>query len=114
MVPSPGAANTNGHPADDTWVHFAYEHAEYYDRLESSTLSRTADRAGVAELNLFGDARIRVQAVKAISSQTGPDSYRYSSVVELETNRLPPSLDLICLLRRGPFRTNVMALAEGP
>jgi len=92
----------NGHPADDTWVHFAYEHAEYYDRLESSTLSRTADRAGVAELNLFGDARIRVQAVKAISSQTGPDSYRYSSVVELETNRLPPSLDLILSSSQRP------------
>jgi hypothetical protein len=92
----------NGKPADDTWIHFAYEHAEYYDRLEASPLSKTTDRAGVAELHLFGDARIRVQAEKAISSQTGPDSYRYSSVVELETNRLPPSLDLILSSSQRP------------
>jgi hypothetical protein len=93
----------NGQTADDTTVHFAYEHADYYDRLEASPLSQTTNRAGLAELHLFGDARTRVQAEKAISSQTGPDSYRYSTIVELETTALPRSLDLILSPAQKPI-----------
>jgi hypothetical protein len=91
----------NGQPADDTWVHLAYENARGYEDPVTSALSQVTDRTGVAELHTFGDSRIRVQAEKAVDDQKGSAPSRYSAVVELETTTLPRSLDLVLSTSRS-------------
>lgn len=87
----------NGHTVDDAAVLVAYEHTRYWDDLSTPAQSWTTDKNGVAEVQLFGDYRVRVVAEKFIAEKDSPPwgSPRYSSVVELETAKLPRNLNLI-------------------
>jgi hypothetical protein len=87
----------NGQPADYASVHVAYEHTDEYEAPVTSSYSWVTDGAGVANLSVFGALRIRVQAQKRIPEEEMEAAPRYSAVVELETSKLPPSLDLVIL-----------------
>ena len=51
----------------------------------------------LAEIQVFGDFRIRVLAEQFVETEKLParSNPRYSPLVELETTKLPPSVDLI-------------------
>jgi hypothetical protein len=89
----------NGQGVQSASILVAYERTKYWDDLSRPSQSWTTDYKGVAEIQVFGDYRARVFAEKFIDdkkSGTPPwGSPRYSAVVELETAKLPQSLDLI-------------------
>jgi len=87
----------NGQAIDDAAVLVAYEDTKYWDDLSRPSQSWSTDKSGVAEIQLFGDYRVRVLAQKFIAEKNSPPwgSPRYSPVVELKTAKLPQSLNLI-------------------
>lgn len=84
----------NGQPVGGAWVHVAYEHTREWEDPTSSVQGGITDQKGVSELHLFGDLRVRVFAVEYVEDKM-VSSPRYSALVELETGKLPPSLDLV-------------------
>jgi hypothetical protein len=87
----------NGQTIDDASVLVAYEHTKYWNDPSRPGQSWNTDQKGVAEIQVFGDYRVRVLAEKFIAEKNAPawGSPRYSPVVELETAGLPRSLNLI-------------------
>jgi len=87
----------NGQTIDDASVLVAYEHTKYWNDPSRTGQSWNTDRKGVAEIQVFGDYRVRVLAEKFMTEKNSPPwgAPRYSPVVELETAKLPRSLNLI-------------------
>lgn len=82
----------NGEAVNSASVHFAYEGMEWDDKPIVSSHYAETDNAGIASLHVYGDWRIRIQAVKLVDL---PARFRYSPVMELEATKLPRSLNLM-------------------
>jgi hypothetical protein len=67
-------------------IHIAYEHTGSWEELVTAPRYWNTDGNGAAEIQVFGDSRVRVFA------EHFP---RYSAAVEMETAKLPGGLDLV-------------------
>jgi hypothetical protein len=83
-------------PVDGASVSVEYERAGQFDDPGAPSESFTTDRTGVAEVRVFGDGRVKVEA-----SIDLPSFSLYRRVVELEGARLPPSMDLVLTFAGG-------------
>jgi hypothetical protein len=90
------ALSPTGQPVAEAPILVAYENTRDWDEVIKSHASYT-DRHGLAEIQVFGDFRIRVLAEQFVETEKLParSNPRYSPLVELETTKLPPSVDLI-------------------
>lgn len=80
---------------DGASVSVVYGQAGAHVNLNAPSESFTTDRTGVAQVSIFGDARVKVQASIFNPEEVLPPFCSYSGVVELETSRLPTSMDLL-------------------
>jgi hypothetical protein len=80
-------------PADGAVVYVTYQHAEPDDeRIKSDDY--TADTAGLAEVKIFGDNRVKIQT-RTYNPPAPESSGSESGFVELDATHLPSSIDLV-------------------
>ena len=97
-----GVTWPDGRPADEAAVHIAYGHTDPYDQGGGDETG--ADRNGIADLTVFSGSHIRVWAEKLLNEGRRFPTLRYSNGIELDTDKLPPRLDLEVISRKPPFR----------
>ena len=91
------ALSSSGQPIQDAWISLAYEHTEAWNDLIRSPQIRQTDRQGIAQISVFGDFHVRLRAEQLIEDLKAPPWFfhRLSAIAEVETSKLPQSLDLI-------------------
>jgi hypothetical protein len=91
----------DGRPADGASVRIAYEHTDLYDR--GGRYGTDVDQNGIGDITLFSGSHIRVWAERLVDEKLRRPSLRYSGAVELETDKLPPRLNLVVMSTKPPF-----------
>jgi hypothetical protein len=81
-------------------VQFAYEHTESY--IDGGADTADVDENGFADVAVFSGSRIRVWAQQKVDEGLRAPVLYYSSGVELDTDNLPPSVDLVVQSRKPP------------
>jgi hypothetical protein len=92
----------NGRPVDEAILHIAYEHADFYDRGHG--FEEVVDHNGIADATVFSGSHIRMWAEQPDYVGRGSPSARYSAGIELETDKLPPVLELVVTSTKPPYR----------
>jgi hypothetical protein len=91
----------DGRPVDEASVSVGYEHADDYNR--GGGFKSDADHGGVAEIPVFTGSHIRVWAQGRVEGPRFPTDY-HSSGIELDTDRLPPRLELVVSSKSPPYQ----------
>ncbi len=90
------ALSISGQPIEGASIFMAYEHTKVWNDVANSPQRWETDRGGLVTIHVFGDVRIRVLARLVDNLKTPPYfAFRDSREVELESVKLPKSLDLV-------------------
>jgi hypothetical protein len=85
----------DGRPLVDGSITVVNVQPEAYDDLTWLTNEFPTNKDGVAEVSVFGDIRVRLQAVSYNPEETEPPSTSVSRPMLLETWRLPPGVNFV-------------------
>ena len=79
----------NGGAVEGAQICIAYEHTEDYEPLEAKHCSKETEQDGLAVIQVYGNARVRVFAIQSVYGK-----YR-SQPVESEADKMPAKIDLV-------------------
>jgi hypothetical protein len=91
----------DGRPAEEASVHIAYAGADQYGN--GGWYAESVPQNGIAEIALFSNSRIRVWADRSVNEGLRYPVAHYSAGVELDTDKLPPLLELVITSSKPPY-----------
>jgi hypothetical protein len=91
----------DGHPLTDGSITVVNVQPEAYDDLAGLANEFPINKDGVAEVTVFGDTRVRLQAGTYNPEETDPPFSSVSPPILLESWRLPPSVNFVVPFAAG-------------